>query len=103
MTNLSKSQAPSSLGLLVKMIKHGLIHLGSVWTNFHLMAFGVRDVQRCWLDLTVMLDYMEVYKPWMDSARLAMSSLPVEVANTVGAFTSDIHVAQDFFHAGLPF
>ena len=67
------------------------------------MAFGVRDVQRCWLDLTVMLNYMEVYKPWMDSARLATSSPPVKVANTIGAFTSDIHVAQDFFHAGLPF
>jgi hypothetical protein len=67
------------------------------------MAFGVRDVQRCWLDVMAMLDYMEVYKPRMDSARLAVGSPPVEVADTVGVFTNDIRVAQDFFHAGLPF
>jgi hypothetical protein len=88
---------------MVKMIEHGLIHLESVWTNFHQMAFGVRDVQRCWLDVMAMLDYMEVYKPQMDSARLAVGSPPVEVADTIGVFTNDVRIAQDFFHAGLPF
>jgi hypothetical protein len=99
----SKARVPSTLGPMVKMIEHGLVRLESVWTNFRQMAFGVRDVQRCWLNLMVMLDYMEVYKPRMDSARLAVGSLPAEVANTVGVFTNDIRVAQDFFHAGLPF
>jgi hypothetical protein len=102
-SNRTKSRAPPTLGPMVKMIEHGLVRLGSVWTNFHQMAFGVRDVQRCWLDLMAMLDYMEVYKPRMDSATLAMGSPPAEVANTVGVFTNDIRVAQDFFHAGLPF
>jgi hypothetical protein len=88
---------------MVKMIEHGLIHLGSVWTNFHQMVFGMRDVQRCWLDVMAMLDYMEIYKPRMDSTRLAVGSPSVEVADTVGVFTNDIRVAQDFFHAGLPF
>jgi hypothetical protein len=63
MSNLSKSRVPPTLGPMVKMIEHGLARLGSVWTNFRQMAFGVRDVQRCWLDLMAMLDYMEVYKP----------------------------------------
>jgi hypothetical protein len=88
---------------MVKMIKHGLVCLESVWTNFCQMAFGMRDVQRCWLDLMAMLDYMKVYKPQMDSARLAVGSPPAEVADTVGVFTNDICVAQDLFHAGLPF
>ena len=39
----------------------------------------------------------------MDLARLAAGSPPAEVADTVGVFTNDIRVAQDFFHAGLPF
>jgi hypothetical protein len=99
----SKARAPLTLSPLVKMIEHGLMRLQSVWTNFRQMAFGVRDVQRCWLDVMAMLDYMEVYKPWMDSARLAVGSPPAEVADTVGVFTNDIRVAQDFFHAGLPF
>jgi hypothetical protein len=103
MSNPSKSRAPPSLGPMVKMIEHGLVRLESVWTNFRQMVFGVRDVQRCWLDLMAMLDYMEVYKPRMDSARLAAGSPPLEVADTVGVFTNDIRVAQDFFHAGLPF
>jgi hypothetical protein len=103
MSNRSKSRVPPTLGPMVKMIEHGLVRLGSVWTNFRQMAFGVRDVQRCWLDLMAMLDYMEVYKPRMDSASLAVGSPPAEVANTVGVFTNDIRVAQDFFHAGLPF
>ena len=103
MSNPSKSRAPPILGPMVKMIEHGLVRLGSVWTNFRQMAFGVRDVQRCWLDVMAMLDYVEVYKPRMDSARLAVGSPPVEVADTVGVFTNDLRVAQDFFHAGLPF
>jgi hypothetical protein len=103
MANPSKFRAPPSLGPMVKMIEHGLVRLGSVWTNFRQMAFGVRDVQRCWLDLMAMLDYMEVYKPRMDSAWLAVGSPPVKVADTVGVFTTDIRVAQDFFRAGLPF
>jgi hypothetical protein len=103
MSGSSKFRAPSTLGPMVKMIEHGLVRLESVWTNFRQMAFGVRDVQRCWLDLMAMLDYMEVYKPRMDSARLAVGSPPAKVADTVGVFTNDIRVAQDFFHAGLPF
>jgi hypothetical protein len=30
------------------------------------MEFGVRDVQRIWLEITAMLDYMEIFKPKMD-------------------------------------
>ena len=103
LSNQSKSRPPPPLGPMVKMIEHGLVRLGSIWTNFRQMEFGVRDVQRCWLDVRAMLDYMEVYKPRMDSARLAVGSPPVEVADTVGVFTSDVRVAQDFFYAGLPF
>jgi hypothetical protein len=102
-SNLSTSQLLPTLGPMVKMIEHGFVHLGSVWTNFHQMAFGVRDIQRCWLDVRVMLDYVEVYKHWMDSPRLAAGCPPVEVADTIGVFTNDVCVAQEFFHAVLPF
>jgi hypothetical protein len=103
MSNTSSSRVPPILGPVVKMIEHGLVRLESVHTNFRQMSFGVRDVQRCWLDVTAMLNYMEVYKPRMDSAKLAVNSLPEKVADTIGVFTNDVRVAQDFYHAGLPY
>ena len=75
MSDLSKSQPPPTLGPMVKIIEHGLIHLGSVCTNFHQMEFGMRDVQRCWLDVRAMLDYMKMYKPQMDSPRFAAGTV----------------------------
>jgi hypothetical protein len=99
----SSSRVPPTLGPLIKMIEHGLARLEFVCTNFRQMQFGVRDVQRCWLDATATLDYMEVYKPRMDSWRLTVSaSVPVGVADTIGIFTTELRVAQDFVHAGLP-
>ena len=41
---------------------------------------------------------MEIYKPRMDGVTVLGDS----VADTIGTFTSSIHVAQDMFVAGLP-
>lgn len=101
-SNQTASRPPPILGPMVKMIEHGLAHLGSVHTNFCQMSCGVRDVQRCWLDVTAMLDYMEIYKPRIDSARLVANSFPEKAADTVEVFTIDVRVVQDFYHAGLP-
>jgi hypothetical protein len=94
------SQVPPTLGPFVKMLEHGLVRLESVWTNFRQMVFSVRDIQRCWLEITAILDYMTIYKPRMDSA--VVGAEPSPVADTIGVFTSEVRVAQDFFHAGLP-
>ena len=102
-TSNASSRVPPTLGPIVKMIEHGMARVEFVCTNFRQMQFGVRDVQRCWLDATATLDYMEVYKPRMDSWRLTVSaSVPSAVADTMGVFTTDLRVAQDFVHAGLP-
>jgi hypothetical protein len=101
-SNQPVARTPPILGPMVKMIEHGLARLESVHTNFRQMAVGVRDVQRCWLDVTAMLDYMQIYKPRMDSAQLAVNSFTEKAANTIGVFTNEVRVAQDFYHAGLP-
>ena len=80
------------------MLEHGLARLQSVYTNFRQMEFSVQDVQRMWLELTALLDYMQIYKPRMDGYSPSASG----VADTVGVFTHDLRVAQDFFTAGLP-
>jgi hypothetical protein len=98
-----QSKTPSELQPIilqpfVKLLEHGVARLELVNTNFRQMEFSVRDVQRIWLDITALLDYMEIYKPRMDG-RLSSAS---EVANTIGIFTHDLRVAQDYFSAGLP-
>ena len=57
------NKQPPILQPVVKMLEHGLARLQSVYTNFRQMEFSVRDVQRMWLELTALLDYMQIYKP----------------------------------------
>ena len=65
--------------------------------SFHHIEFVVRDLQRLWLEIWAILDYMEIYKPCMDG-----HTSPGDVADTVGTITTSIRVAQDMFLAGLP-
>ena len=58
----------------------------------------VWDLQRVWLHIWAILDYMEIYKSCMDGLAFPADG----VANTVGTFMSSIHVAQDMFLTGLP-
>jgi hypothetical protein len=93
-----QARRPPSVAPLAKWLEHGLVQLGSVHTTFRQTEFIVRDMQRVWLELWAVLDYMEIYKPCMDGRAPAA----VEVADTIGVFTHSIRVAQDFFVAGLP-
>ena len=100
MTSIPESQVPSMLGPLIKMLEHGMACLKSMWMNFSQMSFTVRDVQRCCLEITALLDYMTVFKPRMDSTSIHR---PLHQAvSTIGVFTFEVHVAQDFSCAGLP-
>ena len=65
--------------------------------SFRHIEFVVRDLQRLWLEIWAILDYMEIYKPRMDG-----HTSPGDVADTVGTITTSIRVAQDMFLAGLP-
>jgi hypothetical protein len=71
---------PQILHPFVKMLVHSLAWLESVYTNFHQMEL------QTWLELTALLDYMEIYKPRMDGHAPSAS----EVANTIGVFTHDL-------------
>ena len=83
---------------LVKWLERDLLQLQSVYTTFRQTEFIVWDVQRMWLELQAVLDYMEIYKPQMDGHTPAA----VWVADTISVFTSSIRIAQDFFITGLP-
>lgn len=82
----------------VKWIQQVLDQLLSVQMSFRHIEFIVRDLQRVWLHVWAIIDYMEIYKPRMDG-----NAVPVDgVADTIGTFTTSIRVAQDMFLAGLP-
>ncbi|TFK58825.1 hypothetical protein BDN72DRAFT_677801 [Pluteus cervinus] len=79
---------------------HALTRLKYVATTFEEMLIGLRDVQRCWLEISALLDYMEEFRPRMDGKT---DDLPPSTAKTIGAFIHTHREAQDFYRAGLPF
>ena len=66
--------------------------------SFDHIEFVVQDLQRMWLHVWGILDYMEIYKPRMDGHAPPGKG----VADTIGTFITSIHVAQDMFLTGLP-
>ena len=93
------SQKPNELLLvLVKAMQDTYTHLGSLKTTFSEMRFGVTKFQCYYLEVHGCLDYLEIYKPHLDSQKPAADT----VANCIGAFTNIAHIVQDFHTAGLP-
>src|ERR1700678_3639696 len=66
--------------------------------SLHHIVFVVRDLQRMWLHVWGILDYMKIHKPRMDGHAPPVAG----VADTIGTFMTSIRVAQDMFLAGLP-
>ena len=82
----------------VKWLQQVFQQLLHVQMSFRHIEFIVRDLQRVWLHVWAILDYMEIYKPRMDGHTPPGDG----VADTIGTFTMSIRVAQDMFLAGLP-
>jgi hypothetical protein len=84
--------------LLAKSMKHGFSCLRSLKSTFGQMRFSVTEFQHYYLEIYAILGYLQIYKPCMDGAQPAATT----VANCIGAFTNIPRVAQDFKTAGLP-
>ena len=91
-------QRSSTLQPPIKWIQQVLDQLHTVQMSMRYIEFVVRDLQRMWLHVWAILDYMEIYKPRIDGNAPPAAG----VADTMGTFTSSIRVAQDMFLAGLP-
>jgi hypothetical protein len=89
---------PPVLEPSLKWLQQVLDQLHSVHMSFRHIEFVVRDLQRIWLHVWAILDYMEIYKPRIDGHAPPSR----DVADTIGTFTASIRVAQDMFLAGLP-
>ncbi|KAK0470463.1 uncharacterized protein EV420DRAFT_1634887 [Desarmillaria tabescens] len=90
-------------------LKHGymvllhdlLEHLQHLPMSLEKVQLSVQETQHVVLYLQVLIDYMLIYKPHMDTA--ADSSVPQKAdPELMGAFTNDAQIVQSFFHAGIP-
>jgi len=87
---------------LQQTMQHSLSGLRSIQTSFRQMCLGVRNVQRCWLELFAFVDWMTIYKPIMDGTVAPRAVGTAEAVEAIGVFTSEVRIAQDFYLAGLP-
>jgi len=87
----------SEIITLSNWLSQGLSHLERLPMNFTQLKFCVAEVQRAYLELTAGLNYLYIYKPRMDGILP-----PTETAQTIGVFTTDSIIVQEFTRAGLP-
>lgn len=84
-----------------KSMQKAMLRLESLPSNFEHMVLTVLTVQRFYLELEGLLDYMLVYKPRMED--FDPSATIPDVARCLGTFTSEPEIAQGFHSAALPF
>lgn len=89
----------SEIMALSNWLNQGLSRLELLPMDFMQLKFGVAEVQRAYLELTAGLDYLYIYKPRMDGVQLPPAT---ETAQTIGVFTMDSTIVQEFMEAGLP-
>ncbi|KAJ7720321.1 hypothetical protein B0H14DRAFT_3520988 [Mycena olivaceomarginata] len=99
--SVTTSAKPSLLiAQLADSLRRGLSRLSSIPATFERMILGVTNVQRVYLELSGLLQYMTVYVPRIEDPTFR-GGLPD--ADTMGVFTSCPTVAENFHRARLPF
>lgn len=96
----SPAQPLPLVAQLTDSLRRALERLCSIPATFERMVLGVTNVQRTYLELVGLLRYMTVYKPRIEDPT-SQGGLPD--ADTVGVFTSNPIVAENFHRARLPF
>jgi hypothetical protein len=90
----SKFKEEILVSQLSSILKHLLHCLEFISTGFFTMCLGVCEMQRIYLELTGLLNYMEHY-------RLRSTSLGT-IDNIMGGFTHDPLVCEHFYKASIP-
>ncbi|KAJ7240655.1 hypothetical protein B0H12DRAFT_1074727 [Mycena haematopus] len=87
--------------LLIQNIGVRIELLQDVPTTYTKMVFGVTSLQRAFLELDALYNYMTIYKPRIDNYMICKST-SAPIADCVGAFTSVPAIAQQLWSARLP-
>ena len=67
--------------------------------GYHSAMRNIRVVQRLWLELHTLMDYVQKYLPSMDG----QAPPATQVAHVVGCFVHKVHDAERLFSAGIPY
>ncbi|KAJ7857397.1 hypothetical protein B0H13DRAFT_2356962 [Mycena leptocephala] len=96
----SKDKIPAPLSQLVLSMRLCLERLQSLpWTYEH-MVQAVRTLQRTCLEVVAFVDYMSLYKPFMENPSLHPGRASTSL---MGVYTSNPKLAQQFHLAGIPY
>ena len=63
------------------------------------VLFECRQVQRQWMELQALMDYIETYEPHMEGHVPPAKA----TANVIGCFVHEAHIAERLFSAGIPY
>jgi hypothetical protein len=87
------------------VILENLLHcLKFISMNFCHMQITVRETQRVFVELTVLLDYYNYFRPTllMNESSTPTQTYPPTIAKIMGVFMTDLTVCDLFFWAGIP-
>lgn len=96
-------EATGLIKLLMDSLRLALERLRSIPATYERMVLGVVNIQRAYLELHGLLEYMTVYKPWMSTSERLGGQPDYETSDKIGVFTYDPAVAQFYHRARLPF
>ena len=80
-------------------LRRTLSRLRVVATTQKEALFECRQVQRQWMELRALMDYIEIYEPHMEG-RVAPAKA---TANVIGCFVREACIAERLFFAGIPY
>ncbi|KAJ7798831.1 hypothetical protein B0H13DRAFT_1933489, partial [Mycena leptocephala] len=89
-------------GELIQHITMWLEQLQTLPTTYHKMVFGLTSLQRAFLKLDALYNYMTIYQGRMNNY-LAPSPADNSVAKCVGVFTTVPFIAQQLWATKVPF
>ena len=80
-------------------LERAINRLRAVTMSYREAVMSLRLMQRLWLELHALMDYVHVYLPLMEG-RVPPTS---QVAPVIGCFVHQAHVAEQLFVAGIPY
>jgi hypothetical protein len=80
-------------------LRRSLSRLRAVALTLKEVLFECRQVQRQWMELRALMDYIEIYEPQMEG-RVPPAKT---TANVIGCFVHEAHLAEKLFSAGIPY
>ena len=97
--NVDSSNHHPSIHSFSVNLSRSLGRLRAVALTLKESLFECRQVQRQWMELRALMDYIEIYEPYMEG-RVPPANT---AANVIGCFVHEAQVAEKLFSAGIPY